>query len=275
MPTVHAISTGSVRVKEAQRRRRPGGPIRMLTDRDWTDWLPIHCWLVEHDDGLLLVDTGETARVAEPGYFPRWHPYYRLAVDFDVAPDDELGPQLRRLGVDPASIDTVVLTHLHTDHAGGLAHVPQARVLVDADEHALAVGGPGRLRGYPSNRWPAAFAPTFVDWQDAPVGPFERSAPLTPDGSVVAVPTPGHTPAHLSVLVRTDDVTYFLAGDTSDDEAVAVEGVPDGVAPDAEMARETLRKIQALAEAEPVVYLPAHDPESAARLADQTRFGTG
>jgi glyoxylase-like metal-dependent hydrolase (beta-lactamase superfamily II) len=273
-PTVRPVRTGFVRVKEAQRRRRPGGPLRTLTDSDWSEWLPIHAWLVEHDGGLLLVDTGETARAAtEPGYFPRWHPYYRLAVDFDVRPEDELGPQLRRLGVDPAEVGTVVLTHLHTDHAGGLAHVPHAHVWVDADEYALAKGFAGRLRGYPSNRWPASFAPTFLAWRDEPVGPFERSAPLTPDGSVVAIPTPGHTPHHLSVLVRGGDAGYLLAGDVSDDEQIAIDGVPDGVAPDAAVARETLRKVQALAATEPFVYLPAHDPDSEARLAERRLFG--
>lgn len=68
-------------------------------------------------------------------------------------------------------------------------------------------------------------------------------------------------------------MTYFLAGDVSDDEAIAVDGVPDGIAPDAEVARETLRKVHALAEAEPVVFLPAHDPESEARLAARALFG--
>lgn len=47
-------------------------------DRRWTDPLPIYAWLIEHPEGLIVVDTGETAEVNDPGYFPRWHPYFRL-----------------------------------------------------------------------------------------------------------------------------------------------------------------------------------------------------
>ena len=44
-------------------------------DRNWTDPMPIYAWLIEHPEGLIVVDTGESARVNEPGYPPRWHPY--------------------------------------------------------------------------------------------------------------------------------------------------------------------------------------------------------
>ena len=74
MIKVHPIQTGTVKIKRAQIRRRPGGLFRTLTDRDWGEWLPILSWLVEHPDGLFLVDTGETARSQVPGHFPRWHP---------------------------------------------------------------------------------------------------------------------------------------------------------------------------------------------------------
>jgi N-acyl homoserine lactone hydrolase len=159
----------------------------------------------------------------------------------------------------------VVLTHLHTDHAGGLHHFPHSEILIDRREYA-ASGLPGRLRGYLPNRLPASLRPTFIDFLPVPFGPFERSLPLTVAGDVVIVPTPGHSPGHVSVVVRTDEVTYFLAGDTSDTEALMLEGQVDGVAPDEAAARDTLRHIRDLAAHEPLVYLPAHDPASADRL---------
>jgi glyoxylase-like metal-dependent hydrolase (beta-lactamase superfamily II) len=99
-----------------------------------------------------------------------------------------------------------------------------------------------------------------------PCGPFDQSLPLTAAGDVVIVPTPGHTAGHVSVILRTDGVTYFLAGDTSYNQALMLEGAVDGVAPDEEAALDTLRRIQALAQQEPLVYLPAHDPAAAERL---------
>src|SRR4249919_2029784 len=123
---VHAIQTGTVRIRPKQMAATARGQMRLaavLLDDQWSEWVPIHAWLIEHEEGLILVDTGETARVHEPGYHPRWHPFYRLASRFRVATDDELGPRLKAMGVAVKDIRHVVLTHLHTDHAGGLAHV--------------------------------------------------------------------------------------------------------------------------------------------------------
>ena len=67
---VHAISTGTVAVHERQREGSGPGPLRpvnTLLDRHWTDPLPIYVWVIEHPEGLIVVDTGETARIAEPG----------------------------------------------------------------------------------------------------------------------------------------------------------------------------------------------------------------
>ena len=52
------------------------------------------------------------------------------------------------------------MTHLHTDHAGGLHHFPDSEILVSRRELAYASGLLGRLRGYPNQRWPAWFDPT-------------------------------------------------------------------------------------------------------------------
>ena len=65
--SIHPIQTGTVQIKSMQRRGRGHGffgQVNMLLDRSWTEPLPIYAWLIEHPEGLLLVDTGETARIA-------------------------------------------------------------------------------------------------------------------------------------------------------------------------------------------------------------------
>jgi N-acyl homoserine lactone hydrolase len=52
-----------------------------------------------------------------------WHPFYRRAARFSVQPEEEIGPQLRALGIAARDVRQVVITHLHTDHAGGLVHL--------------------------------------------------------------------------------------------------------------------------------------------------------
>jgi glyoxylase-like metal-dependent hydrolase (beta-lactamase superfamily II) len=268
---VHAVRTGSVRVHERQRSGKGAGIarfVRTLLDDQWTEPLPIYAWVIEHPEGLILVDTGETSRTSRRGYFPRWHPYYRLGVRASVEPDDELGPSLRRLGIDPDDIRWTVMTHLHTDHAGGLEHVTSSQVLVSRAEYASARGLVGKLRGYLPHRWPAGFDPTLVDFEGA-LGPFPDSLPLTEAGDVHLVSTPGHTAGHLSVVVRDDDHDLFLAGDTSYTQANLLTGQVDGVSSMGAgegAAGVTLARIRAYAAERPTVYLPSHDPEASDRL---------
>src|SRR5713226_8464833 len=119
MIRIHALQTGTVMIKTCQLRGRGQGAGRMLntlTGSEWTPSLPIYAWVIEHPEGVIVVDTGETARTSEAGYFPRWHPFHRLAARMSVRPEDEIGPQLQRLGISPREVRQVILTHFHTDH---------------------------------------------------------------------------------------------------------------------------------------------------------------
>ena len=266
---IHAIETGRVAVHERQREGSGPGPLRLvntLLDRRWTDRLPIYLWVIEHPEGLIVVDTGETARVAEPGYFPRWHPYFRFGVREWVQESEEAGPALRRLGIEPADVRWVVMTHLHTDHAGGLAHFPDSEILVSRVELTNASGALGKMRGFLPHRWPQWFRPRKIDFPSTAFGSFPQSLDLTEAGDVHLVSTPGHTLGHLSVIVEEDDVLLFLAGDTSYTEELMLQGAVDGVSPNTSAAALTLRRIQQLASQRPTVYLPSHDPSSSERL---------
>ena len=237
----------------------------MLFDEEWTDWLPIYAWVIEHEEGIIVVDTGETSRVHERGYHPSWHPFYRRASRFSVHPDEEIGFQLRNLGIGARDVKQVVLTHLHTDHAGGLVHLTGSKFWVAQGELKRASGWGGKVQGYLPHRWPKGWEPEFIRFEDLALGPFQQSMSLTGKGDVLIVPTPGHTPDHVSVVVC-GSPSFFLAGDTSYNQQLLLEGKVDGVSPDEEVSRGTLGKIVALAKERPLVYLPSHDPESGERL---------
>ena len=91
----------------------------------------------------------------------------------------------------------------------------------------------------------------------------------TSRGDVVIIPTPGHTPHHVSVAVL-GDVSFLLAGDTSYNESLLLAGKVDGVSPNPGVARQTHAKILSLAAERPLVYLPSHDPNAERRLREKT-----
>jgi N-acyl homoserine lactone hydrolase len=264
---LHAIQTGSVKIKTAQVEGRGRGlrrRVAIFADREWTDWLPTYAWVIEHPEGVTVIDTGQGAHLLESG--KSLHPYVRWEVAFRIDREEEIGPQLRALGIGTRDVKQVVLTHLHIDHDGGLAHFPNSEIFAAAGELQLARGFAGRLRGYLPNRWPSWFDPQALSLAPEPFGPFSASKRLTAAGDVIAVATPGHTANHLSVIVEQDGMTFFLAGDTSYDQRLMLAGKIDGVSADDDVAIATLAAIKRLAESRPTVYLPTHDPQSAARL---------
>ena len=268
---VHAIQTGTVAVKEHQRHGRRGrGYLRLLNtllDPKWTEPLPIYAWVIEHPEGIIVIDTGETSRVAEPGYFPVWHPYFKFGCREWVRPEEEIGPQLKALGIGPDDVRWVVLTHLHTDHAGGLYHFPHSEFVLSRSEYAMASGFMGRVRGFLPHQWPGWFSPTLIEYGSHAVGPFEQSFTLTQTGDVHLVPTEGHTAGHLSVVFEDEETTYFFAGDVSYTDQTMLDQIIDGVTLDFKAAQKSLACTRAFVEATPTIYLPSHDPGSARRLA--------
>ena len=121
---IHALTTGTVSLKHAFLYASTGWrrQIDLVLPGKWHPPAPIHCWAIEHDGRLLLVDTGETANVNDV-------PFAR----FQVRPEDELPGAFAAAGLDLGDVDTAVLTHMHGDHIDGAVHLNIPVLVHDED----------------------------------------------------------------------------------------------------------------------------------------------
>lgn len=158
---------------------------------------PYFFFLIVHPKGNVLFDTG---------MHPRWQR--------DDLPPDALGPhvsstdaapsRLGVLGISPSDISYIILSHMHSDHAGGLLYFPDSTVIVQSRELSFATE-------------PPVYQADFYDRRD-----FEHDVKwlridgehdIFRDGRIVVISTPGHTPGHQSAVVRLRSGIHVLAGD--------------------------------------------------------------
>ena len=274
---IHALEIGHVKITQNWQNGRGEGAKRLihtLFDNTFTDWLPIYVWVIEHPEGLIVIDTGIPADANKRVWFPPFMPLVQRAAKFDISPEQEVGPRLRQLGFAPDDVRWVILTHLHQDHDGGLHHFPKAEFIVSSAEWEIATGFKGRMSGYLNQRWMDNFAPTRINFTNVPFDAFPAHHTLTQAGDIHLVPTPGHSAGHMSVIQEDGGQSIFFAGDTSYTEAMLLSGELDGIGTDAEAQRETYRQILAFAHNHPTVYLPSHDPDAKTRLANRTVIPT-
>jgi glyoxylase-like metal-dependent hydrolase (beta-lactamase superfamily II) len=276
--TIHAIETGKVKITKNWRTGLGDGNKRLMNtlfDSEFTEWLPIYVWVIEHPEGLIVIDTGIPADANKRIWFPPFMPLLQRAAKFQMTPEEEVGPQLRQLGLSPNDVRWVVLTHLHQDHDGGLHHFPNAEFVVSSKEWEMAVGLKGRMNGYLNQRWPDWFKPRPVDFNSGiPFEPFGGHHTLTQGEDIHLVPTPGHSPGHLSVILIEDDLSIMFAGDASYTDELLLAQRVDGIGPDPQAQQETHRKILAYAERHRTVYLPTHDPAAKERLENRMSINT-
>jgi len=274
-----AIQTGEVQIKsrhvEGRFGPRPARIANVLADRNWSPRLPILCFAIEHPDGLIVVDTGESSHANDPGYQPGWHLFARTSERRWVEPDQEVGPQLRSHGLDPGDARWVVMTHMHGDHAGGLSHFPGAQIVMSDKEASLALARTGPVNGYFNSHYPAWLSPRRLRFDADPWESFGASVALTGDGAVRLVPTPGHTLGHLSVVVEQPDHLVLLTGDAAYSERALHAGIVDGVAQSAKAHRRSTAALRELCARHRVIVAPSHDPESQRRLAESGSTADG
>jgi N-acyl homoserine lactone hydrolase len=247
-----------VRVKHSFLFPNPGvrRQLDLFLPGSWSEPLPIHCWAIEHEGRLLLIDSGETATA-------RNVPFAR----FELTREQELPAAFAAAGLSLDDISEVVLTHHHGDHVDGLVHVRAPVRIHEAELRFLQSAFPAVMRRVLRQPLPPGFAPQPFALDGGPFGAFARSRALSDDGRIVAVATPGHTPGHISVICVDDAGRHvMLAGDVTDTLEQLHARRADAIGPDPKVHVATLETILAHCAANPTVYLPSHDPESAARM---------
>lgn len=255
---------------------RPEGrfaPLKTLVSRVPEDELveiPVVAFVVRHPTaGDVLVDTGLHPSVAvEPkGALGRWGGL--LFKDIRMATEDSIPAQLRAMELEASEVRTVVMTHLHADHAGALSEFPSATFVLDAREWAAAAEGSER-DGYVRRQFDHGFDFRLVDF-DGPTGDsfasFGRSVDLFGDGSVRLVSTPGHSAGHVSVVLRLRDREALLCGDAAYTmDAIENDTVPY-IVDDEHRYRRSLREIQLYLEQTPgALVVPGHEMAVMRRL---------
>jgi N-acyl homoserine lactone hydrolase len=272
---IHGIQTAWVSIKTAHYALRGPEALRfpsILADTTWTAAKPVLSWIIEHPEGLIVIDSGEQAGVRDlKSYMACADPVNQFIVvnnfRLQSSQEMELGAQLRWLGLEPNDVRFVVQSHLHFDHADGFAFVPKAKVLVARSELLGQEKVPvGAIRC----KYPSQMEFTAIDYQKGAFASFAQHQTLTKAGDVLLLPTPGHSYGHQSVILRDLAHDYCFAGDVTFDEGQLKQRTIGGISHDVATARDSLERVRRYVQDNPVVYLPSHDPASLQRFASAT-----
>jgi glyoxylase-like metal-dependent hydrolase (beta-lactamase superfamily II) len=230
-------------------------------------WIPVPAFLIEHPtEGPVVIDTGMpaiTAQDARAGL--GW--IGNLLYDVRMTRADGIGAQLRARGVDPDDVRTVVMTHLHMDHAAGMRELPNAVFAADGREWKAADSRAGFVNGYHRPHFEGAARRTLETGSAPPWEGFDHALDLLGDGSVRILSTPGHTPGHQSVSVALSGRRALITADVAYTRAAVFGDAEPGLRWNAKVLRRSLAQVRRhVAEHPDTVVIPGHDPEAWAGL---------
>jgi N-acyl homoserine lactone hydrolase len=207
--------------------------------------MPVSCYLIRHGDELVLFDAGLGDKLLGK---PERQRGQTLTLSKTIP------AQLAELGVDPAKVGTLIVSHYHGDHHGQAETVPNARLLIGAGDAAA-------LRGEKDKG-------ALTAWLEGkrPVEEIGADRDVFGDGQVVVLYTPGHTPGHLALLVKTGGKAFILSGDFVHDRDQLADRRPSGNHVDKVRGKAEIERVMALAAKEKAVIVVGHDQDDIALL---------
>jgi N-acyl homoserine lactone hydrolase len=223
---------------------------------------PNGAFLVRHPSfGAFLIDTGLHSLAATDLRKDFGRLNARFFASLRMEPSDGISTQLERRGVDPGEIELVVLTHLHVDHTSGMRELGRATFVCTHREWSAAARRLAVLNGYVKHHLPDPRRVQTLDFSTGiAYGPFSRTLDLLGDGSVRLIDTPGHTPGHLSVLLRLSKGEALLAGDAVYTLRSLRESLISWRTADDDLFRASLAELQRFAQECPTApIIPTHD----------------
>lgn len=253
MMKVHVLHTGEVRVSpylpfggDNCNLLKASG---MTTPKEDWIWLPVSVYLIEHPKGLILVDTGWHRDMSPEGVYDKAAQIKSLGsrvlynVNQGQIPLGEaVDEQLEAMGIKPADLDYVLLTHLDCDHANGLRAVKDAKHIIVAQEELDCARKNGFIR-YKKKWWEGVDLQT-IEWNGTE-GPAQKSFDLFGDGSIKMINIPGHCDGLCAVKITREDGRYVLLfSDGGYATKSWKEMITSGVSLDKEMQRKSLQWIR-------------------------------
>ena len=211
-------------------------PLHMFLDGEEGEIrLPVPAYLIDHPKGQVLFDSGLHTDIQDPVNKRAQTITKYFKPEFKAG--EELGARLERCDVDVEKVRYLVNSHLHFDHAGGNFQVKNAQLVVQKREW-LAGHDPDLMKsnGFALEDYDHGHDLNLVDGEHDLFG----------DGSVVCIPTYGHTPGHQSLKVRLGSGDVLLAGDAFYLRQTLEKLHLPKVVHDKEEMLESLRRIRAL-----------------------------
>jgi N-acyl homoserine lactone hydrolase len=257
---VHAVQTGLISVKKNFLTKKGVGPIskvNILLGRQYADFMPVWVWVIEHPEGIMVIDTGDIEEADHNDFYKQEgigakFNLLAMANKRKISKEDELNNQLAKINIKPEQVSTIILTD-------GLKFFPSNEILVNESEYKHPYGN------LPTT-YPKWFKPTLVNFSKNRIHCFDDAYAITKAEDVWLVPTPGHTHHHCSVLFKTDKEHILIAGDTSYTQQQLADNIFAGANIDYKKSKETYNRIKKYASEFPTVYLPSHDKDSGNRL---------
>lgn len=189
----------------------------LTTKKEDRLWLPVSAYLIEHPKGKILIDCGWHRDMSPNGEYNKkaqikslGSPFLYMVNQGKIEKGAAIDEQLEEIGIKPADLDYVLLTHLDCDHVNGVVLVKDAKhILVANDEIRCSQKKELVCKIRFQSKWWKDCKLEGFEWNDTE-GPVQKAFDLFEDGSIKMINIPGHTDGLCAVKIKNEKGKYVI-----------------------------------------------------------------